>query len=204
MLIAAGVPVPHAVLVHGMITSGGKKMSKTMGNVLDPSTFVERFSAEALRYYLARHISSVEDTDMTEAGFTEAYNSYLANGIGNLTSRVMKMVERFDVEVEPSALPAASEVLDGEDIQEYHDAFKNVRIDKAADVVWGLIAFMDAYIAETEPFKTIEEDEEKARQDILWEVSVLLSPFMPETAETIQRCIEEKRPPETPLFRRVE
>jgi len=207
MLLSAKLPLPKRIFVHGMIVSDGKKMSKTLGNVLDPQEFIKKYSADALRYYLAREIGPTEDGDMTEERFVETYNANLANGIGNLVSRVMKMVEQYSVDLSDLMLPNVKDVLASEEAEEYHEAFARAAINEAADVVWTLLGFMDSYIQETKPFKTIEEDEDKAHRDIiflvekLWEVAILLEPFLPDTAELIQGAIQESKAPKN-LFPR--
>ncbi len=91
MLLSASLPLPKRLLVHGFITSRGKKMSKTLGNVIDPNALIIEYGGEAVRFFLARHISPFEDGDLTVESFKDAYNADLANGIGNLTSRILKM-----------------------------------------------------------------------------------------------------------------
>src|SRR4029077_16562394 len=81
MLLSAGLPLPKTLLVHGFITSGGKKMSKTLGNVIDPRELIKEYGAEAVRYYLMRYISPFEDGDLTVEHFKNVYNADLANGI---------------------------------------------------------------------------------------------------------------------------
>jgi len=207
MLLSAGIEQPKNIFVHGMILSDGKKMSKTLGNVIDPQDFIDEYGSEALRYVLARHINPVDDGDITSAVFKEIYNAHLANGLGNVVSRVMKMVEQYSVSLDEISFDSPERVLISDGAEEYREAFESFRIDKATDVLWGEIAFIDSYIQETKPFKTIEEDEEKARQDImflverLWEVAILLEPLMPETSEIIREAIEEGRAPEN-LFPR--
>src|SRR3989338_4064433 len=95
MLLSAGLPLPKAIYVHGHITSGGKKMSKTLGNVIDPEELLAEYGTEAVRYFLARHITPFEDGDITREAFKDAYNADLANGLGNLASRIMTLAQTY-------------------------------------------------------------------------------------------------------------
>ena len=209
MLLSAGLPLPQNLFVHAMVLSEGKKMSKTLGNVLDPVAFVDEYGTDALRYYLIREISPVEDGDMTHEKFKDAYNGHLANGLGNLVARIMKMATTYGVDFEALDLPEAQELLIKDRCAEYRDAFLRFRPDEAANVVWAEIGFMDAYIQDTKPFKTVKEDPDQAIYDVthlikrLWEVSLLLEPFMPETSDRIQEAIQEGEIPEN-LFPRKE
>ena len=112
MLLSAELSPSRQILINGFITSGGQKMSKSLGNVLDPLVFVKEYGADALRYYLARHMNSFEDSDMTEASFKEAYNANLANGLGNLVARVMTLAAKYLSE--PVAVPVSREAVFGE------------------------------------------------------------------------------------------
>ena len=93
MLLSAGLPLPKVILAHGLILSGGRKMSKSLGNVVDPVELIETYGADAVRYYLLRHVTPFSDADMTLESFKDAYNGNLANGLGNLVARVMKLAE---------------------------------------------------------------------------------------------------------------
>ncbi|MEK7179129.1 MAG: methionine--tRNA ligase, partial [Patescibacteria group bacterium] len=88
MLLSAKIPLPHTIFVHGLITSGGRKMSKTLGNIVDPFTVMNEYGTDALRYYLARQVHPFEDSDFTMEKFKEAYNANLVNGLGNFVARV--------------------------------------------------------------------------------------------------------------------
>ena len=93
MLMSAGLPLSKQIYIFGFVNSEGKKMSKSLGNVVSPFDLVEEYGTDAVRYYIARHLNTFEDSDFTEEKFKEAYNANLANGLGNLVSRVMKMAE---------------------------------------------------------------------------------------------------------------
>lgn len=201
MLMAAGLPNSHHVLVNGFINSNGQKMSKTIGNVINPLDLVNEYGTDALRYYLLREMSSFEDGDYTDEKFKEAYNANLANGIGNLTSRILKMSEDH--------LGQANNNFDEIEIDsEYVKAFNNFNIQKACDIVWQKIGIIDGLIQEKEPFKVIKEDKEKGIEIIsdliekLKEVSVLLNPLLPETAEKIKTAILENKKPESLFLRK--
>ncbi len=201
MLLSAGVPLPKTLLVHGFITSGGKKMSKSLGNVIDPEELLAEYGTDAVRYYLLRHVSPFEDGDITHEAFKDAYNAGLANGLGNLASRIMQLAQTHlekGTRPEPIALPAG-----------YAEAFDAFEIQRAADFVWDEIQFLDRKITETAPFKVIKTDVEAGKELIfkltqdLYRVARLLSPFMPETAEKIKTAVIENKKPEN-LFLRKE
>jgi methionyl-tRNA synthetase len=198
MLISAGIPLPKSLLVHGLITSGGHKMSKSLGNVIDPYELIEKYGHEAVRYYLAREVSPFEDGDMTKERFKESYNANLANGIGNLTSRIMKMAQ--------DNLEAPVAIAEWEDMSEYFAFYTTYEISKAADYVWNKIAELDKYIQDNQPFKVVKTDKEKGQKMIadlvvgLYSVARMLNPILPETSIKIKELIKANKTPETPLF----
>ncbi len=205
MLMSAGLPCSKRIIINGFIISDGKKMSKSIGNVIDPFDLIKRYGTDALRYYIAREVHPFEDSDMTEDRFKEAYNANLANGLGNSFSRIIKMAHSYEVNY--GKLPDIDEVLNKTETEKnYHKAFESFEINKASDHVWSKISFLDKVIDETQPFKKIKIDRPGAEKDIirlihgLWEISVLLIPLMPESAKSIMDAIEKRLPPETPLF----
>jgi len=204
MLKSADLSPTHHVLYHGFITSGGQKMSKSLGNVISPFELVERYGTDATRYLLLRHVHPFEDTDITWDRLNEWYTANLVNGLGNLVSRVMKMAENNlagPVLVEESALEGA-----------FTQKFDNYRFDEAFGLIFEHIGKGDAHIQETEPFKMLKsEDEntvaegkviiEKLVQHV-YRIGEHLVPLMPETAEKIKMAVRENKKPEN-LFPRI-
>lgn len=202
MLKSAGLPIPNFALVHGYITIDGAKMSKTTGNVVDPMEIIKEYGTDALRHYLLREISSQGDGDFSAARFKESYNAHLANGLGNLLSRVMKMAITNGVTPKLPADAAATPAMPG-----IAEAMEEFAIEKAMNIIWNEIQALDLRIQQTEPFKLIKTEPDKAKEVIaelvqrLWVVAVALEPFLPFTAVNIQKTIREHRMPE-PLFAR--
>ena len=202
MLLSAGLPLSKHIIIHGFINSGGQKMSKSLGNVIDPFEVVEKFGTDALRYWVAKEANTFEDSDFTWDKFKESYNADLANGLGNLTSRITKMAatnltEPVSILVDtiPDSFKAAIEVFD---------------IKKAAGIVWAEISTLDLLIQETKPFALAKTDPAKAKDIIknlvirLYNIGRMLNPILPETSETIKTLIQENKFPEKPLFPRID
>jgi len=201
MLLAVGIKPTDHVVIDGFVTGeGGVKMSKSLGNVVRPHDLVKEYGTDALRYYCLRELSPFEDSPFSIELFKSAYNANLANGIGNLTSRIMKMAE--------TNLESPVEISSIDFPKEYVDAFENFDIQKVAHVVWNKISLLDQKIQETQPFKLVKTEKEKGIQIItelvqgLAEVAQLLEPLLPETAQKIKQAIKANKPPATPLFAR--
>lgn len=201
MLMAAGVKNSHQIVVNGFITAdGGLKMSKTLGNVVDPKDIVAEYGIDALRYFLLREVSSFEDSPFTIERFRDAYNSGLANGIGNLSSRILTLSEKY--------LDKCPEIPEMSIPQEFFDILETFDIKKATDYIWIEIEKLDKFIQETEPFKVVKVDEEKGKELItkmvldLYTIARMLYPIMPETNIKLKKLIKENKKPETPLFAR--
>lgn len=201
MLMSIGLPLPKTYLIHGFITVGGKKMSKTLGNVIDPFDLIKRYGTDAVRYYLSREIPTTEDGDLTEEKFKEAYNANLANGLGNLTARIMKMAESY--------LENCPDLPEKSIPKNFMEAMNNFEINKAADIVWQKIGELDVKIQETEPFKLVKTDKETAIKIIkelivdLYTIGRMLNPIMPATSAIIKSTIKSNKMP-APLFLRKE
>jgi len=201
MLMSAKLLLPKTIFVHGFILSNGKRMSKTLGNVIDPFYLAEKYGVDATRYYLLREITPFEDGDITEEKFKEAYNANLANGLGNLTARIMKMSESY--------LGDKEQVISNEEFPaDYKNLMDNFELNKVMDLIWKKISELDLYIQRTEPFKLIKTDGKKAKEILvelvlgLQNIALMLKPFLPQASEKILKSIELNKMPET-LFPRV-
>lgn len=199
MLKSAGVKATDTVFYHGFINSGGHKMSKSLGNVIDPYALVERYGTDATRYIMLRHVHPTDDSDLTWEKMDEYYTANLVNGLGNLTARIMKMAEtHLDDVVTP--------IIYENDKKEYWDRFEFQTI---MDLTWSFIGDLDQYIQDTEPFKLVKENKLAAQEIItqlvqkLHVIAIRLRPVMPQTAETILAAIRENKKPEN-LFLRLE
>jgi methionyl-tRNA synthetase len=204
MLLSAGLPPSRQIVIHGFIQSGGEKMSKSLGNVIDPVAIVKEYGTDALRFYLARHIHPFEDSDFTMDKFKEAYNADLANGIGNLTSRVMKMAAEHLVVSPRSDLESGK----GSDLDDCQRALGGYHIQRAAEIISERVAALDRRIQESQPFKLAKTEPEKGKAVIselvvgLYSVARMLNPLMPETSRKIQELVKTNTMPIEPLFPR--
>jgi methionyl-tRNA synthetase len=200
MLDSAGIKNTDRVVYHGFITSGGQKMSKSLGNVIEPFALVQEYGADVLRYFLARHIHPFEDSDFTMERFIEVYNANLANGLGNLVARIMKLAEDHlekGTKPEVAAFP-----------KNYTDAFENFDGKGAIDEVFRAVQRLDQKITDTQPFKVVKTDPEAGNKLIfeltqeLYVIGRMLHPFMPRTSEVIKNAVIENKKPETLFPRR--
>ena len=201
MLMSAGMSPTDTIIYHGFITGeGGIKMSKSIGNVISPNEIAKKYGTDALRYFLLREISTFEDSPFTMERFKDAYNSGLANGLGNLTSRILTLAEKY--------LEKCPKIPEKSDFNSYFQFFEGFNIKQATDYVWNKIGELDKFIQDTEPFKVIKVDETKGKLLIsemvvrLYDIARMLNPILPETSNTIKRLVKTNKKPEQPLFLR--
>lgn len=194
MLMSAGLELPKQIAVHGWITVNGQKMSKTTGNVVDPLELVQKYPVEAVRYFLAREIPFVDDGDFSEEKFLIRYNADLANGLGNLTNRIISMIEKYSDSVIPETTTP-----DGDIIKTLEKAWKEYvkhmeiwRFDLALADAWKFIAYCDQQISDKKPWLLFKEGKSQEVKDFLHHLSealrhiaVMVWPIIPETAEKI-------------------
>jgi methionyl-tRNA synthetase len=212
MLMAVGLPPSKMIIINGFITGeGGIKMSKSLGNAVSPIDLINEYGTDAMRYYVLRALSAFEDSPFTPLRFNESYNAHLANGLGNLVSRVMKMAESLNIKAdleEVSELGVNNKKFDQNIVEEYHKAFTSFRIDRATDVIWKIVQDSDKKIHETEPFRLIKSDPAKAKEIIseimvsIELISILLQPIMPNTSQSIRKCLIEGKMPTASIFPR--
>ncbi|MEA1929630.1 MAG: methionine--tRNA ligase [Patescibacteria group bacterium] len=191
------------IFYHGFIISGGTKMSKSLGNIINPLDLVCEYGTDAVRYFLLRHVHPVEDGDVTPESFKEIYNAHLANGLGNLVSRILKMAVTNDVVLPLSSEPnlSSANVSEGAKLDDFE-------FNKAMDNIWEGVCGLDEEIERTQPFKKIKIDSREARADILSlltqlnQIAFRLQPFLPDTAAKIIDLITKHQVPDTPLFPR--
>lgn len=196
MLMALELPLPKRLLVHGHISSDGKKMSKTVGNVIDPNEVIDNYGLDAFRYFMARHIPTQDDGDFTWERFENAYNTELGNDLGNLVQRVASMITRYQSGV-------IGEIDGGEhDVQLYRDAMNVLKFNEALDEAWVRVRSVNQYLDSVKPWmvaknKDTDPDAAEHLSEILatcagslLQIAGLLVPFMPETARKIQATFE--------------
>lgn len=216
MLLSAKLPLPKELFVHGFVTVDGQKMSKSIGNVVDPVELVQKFGLDGVRYYLLREIPSTDDGDFSEEKFKLRYNADLANGLGNFASRVLTLSEKLN----PWSLSADMVSLDvkhaiTEVRKELAQAVDERRLHDAVAQIWRLVSLGDKMVNATEPW-SLKDDDPKKRQVlgellvVLAEIATLVAPFLPETAAVLQKCLNRSsetivavHKPEKPLFARL-
>lgn len=194
MLLSIGLPLPKAVYIHGFITVDGEKMSKTVGNIVDPFDLVKKYGLEPVRYFLLREIPSGEDGDFSYKKLEDRYNGDLANNLGNLVSRVAKLIEtklESELNFEARFLDREAEKQIEETRTAYERAINEFKLHEALAKLWELFNFANAFIDEKKPWADVGEHPEHFLETITTIIAViintaqLLEPFMPETADKV-------------------
>ena len=191
MLLALDLPLPKKLLVHGFVNVGGAKMSKTVGNVVDPMAIIEQYGQDAFRYYFSRHIPTLDDGDFTWEKFEAAYNGELANDLGNLVARIAKMVLNYQAGVVGDAIQAEH------DTAAYREAMDRLEFNRALDEAWVLVRGLNQYLETVKPWeiaKNLQTDHEAEAHlgevlahsvGSLMQIAHMLYPFLPHAANTI-------------------
>jgi methionyl-tRNA synthetase len=189
LLMAAGIELPQKVFVHGYLLMDGEKMSKSLGNVLDPFAVIDRFGSDALRFYLLRDVPFGQDGSVSTASFEQRYESELANDYGNLASRVIAMIVRYRdgiiVGGEPDALLLEDFAGLGERVA---DLLDRVELTNALDEIWQRVRRLNRYVEEQAPWQLAKDPQRSDDLDRVLRtlaeglrvVSVLLHPYLPD------------------------
>ena len=201
MLLSAGLALPKSIFVHGFINVDGQKMSKSLGNVVDPVELVKKYGVDAVRYYLLREIPSTEDGDFSYEKFEQRYNSDLAGGIGNLLARTIALVKKpnFKIKKPSSKIKKAVNATK----KEYKSHLEEFKFNESLKCIWELIAFCDKYINEEKPWEA-KENFSQVVCDVLFaleNIADFLAPFLPQTSEKIKVVVKYKK--SEPLFPRI-
>jgi len=179
MLMSAGLPNSRQIIIHGFVTNAGQKMSKSLGNVIDPFELVKKYSTEAVRFFIAYELNTFEDSDVTPERIHESYIAHLSNGLGNLVSRVAKMCEQNNIEV----LNCPTEF--DPKMTKHLDTYK---FNEALNYIWENITETDKEINIKKPWELSGEKAKQVLEDLVKRIQIIafnLQPFLPETAEKI-------------------
>lgn len=204
LLLSAGLPLPDELVIHGFLTANGRKIGKSTGNAISPDAFIQRYGADAVRYFLLRSIPAFDDGDFSSTRFAAVYESDLVNGIGNLVSRLVTLAVKSGL----ASVPASErDRLDSE----YESACREYRHDDALKAVWRRIDTVNRQIEATKPWETLQAGDLAAVRTVvvpwLQDLSVIarqIEPFLPTTAGRI-RGLLNANPLRTaePLFPRL-
>jgi methionyl-tRNA synthetase len=203
ILLALGLPLQKELYVHGYVTVGGKKMSKSLGNSLSPNEIIGKYGTDAFRYYFLRHVPSYEDGDFTWESFEAAYNNELANELGNAVQRTLAMVMKYQNGL-IGDIPGSEH-----DTGAYNEAIAACRFDRALDEVWQQVRGLNQFIDTEKPWQIAKTGDADHLREVLanqvsdlLQIAELLEPFLPETAARIVNIFESGivRPPQGTLF----
>jgi len=203
LLWAAGYEPPRGMVIHGYLLMDDKKMSKSLGNVLDPSDVIDRFGADALRFYCFREVSFGQDGSVSPAGFEARYEAELANDWGNLASRTLAMIDRYREGVVPdgetdAALEQGEDGLDGLD-GVVRTLLDDAELTQALEAIWSRVRRLNRYVEENRPWDLAKEGGDDDRLDaVLYNLAegirvlaLLLLPYMPVTSGKLLEALAE-------------
>jgi methionyl-tRNA synthetase len=201
LLMAAELELPRRMTIHGFLLMGEKKMSKSLGNVLDPFEVIDRFGADALRFYLFREVSFGQDGSISTAGFEARYETELANDYGNLASRVLAMVERYRVGVVPAEVPVDAVLAEDFDgvLPRFSELLDRAELSQALEEAWKLVRRLNRYVEETRPWELAKDEADPERLDeVLYSLveglrvtTLMLVPYLPRTSAQLLAALGE-------------
>ncbi|MCH7541171.1 methionine--tRNA ligase [Patescibacteria group bacterium] len=202
MLLSAGYELPKKIFAHGFFTVDGEKISKSLGNAIDPIALAEKYGVDALRYYLFKEIPFGNDGDFSHGRLEEVYNADLANGLGNLVARTAKLAEKLNLELNIDSNLNLKEKVS------FALLFEDLNFQKALEEIWHKYHNLDHYLEREKPWEI--KDKNVLKRILSYTVSEIikinqfLEPFLPKTAELINRQLLRKKITSTaPLFPRI-
>jgi len=206
MLMSAGLPNTKQILIHGFLTKDGKKISKSLGNVVDPIALAKKYGTEAVRYYLLAKVHPFNDSDFTYKSFEEAYNADLANGLGNLVARILTMADKFTegkvpkVDKDPDSHPlrTSNKLFTWKKAYEERKKYiERYEFHRAIEGVWKFIHTADKYIDENRPWELAKQGKQKEINwvvygllDSLHQLGYLIQSFLPATSRKIGEALQ--------------
>ena len=201
MLLGLGLPLPKVLLSHGFVLTNGAKMSKSLGNVVEPNEVLDKYGLPAFRYYFLRHADTFADADFTWEKYDAAYNNELANDLGNLVQRLATLCKK-------SNIVGLYDYVSPDD-STYDAIMSDLYFSKAFDYVWGNIQALNKRIDDEKPWVLVKEGKSEQAVKVLTglvksllDIATMLAPFLPDTAEKIKAIFtaEAIAPPKSPLF----
>lgn len=200
MLMSAGIELPKMVYIHGFLTVGGQKISKTIGNVIDPKVLVKKYGADAYRYFMLRENSIAEDGDFSEIALIRRINTDLANSLGNLVSRTLTLIEKFSGSKIPTPGKQNIEELDlnrlfNDKLRHATEHIEKFEFHHALEQIWEFINGTNKYVNDEKPWELAKTNNSHL-STVLYNsaeairlISALIAPFMPETAKKIAKQV---------------
>jgi methionyl-tRNA synthetase len=210
MLLSSNIPLPSKIIIHGFLTSEGEKMSKSLGNVIDPFLEIEKYGTDAVRYFLLSQIPLGQDYDFKREQFENIYNAHLANNLGNLVNRVHTLCIKDNIQAhmildtqEINNKPNSLSFLFKEEIdqfwKDYNQHMKSYEIHKALETVYKVLCFANKQMDITKPWILSKNDPQALIEilppflEFLRHVALMLSPFMPTTSQNIYNVLGIKK-----------
>ena len=210
MLLSAGLPNSKQIFIHGFIITGNQKMSKSLGNVINPFTLVKKYGTDPVRYYLLRHINPFEDSNFTIEKFEELYTADLTNGLGNLVSRIAGLVEQSELNIDKLLINHKLDLLKSNDSLD--KIIEEFRFDKFLSRIWRMVKEIDEDISKDTPWQLIKEHKDDVLLDCLKNyvtkilfIAYCLQPCLPSTSKKITKIFSAKKIKKgKPLFPRLQ
>jgi len=213
LLLALELPLPKKLFVHGYFTINSQKMSKSLGNVIWPEDLVEKFGVDGARYLLLSSLTYGQDGDISWEKLTEKYNADLANNLGNLVSRVIKLNENIKAKIgrEKPKIKNLEKLVDEDKSSSSPFAiarlFEEIKLKEILDKIWEQVAWANKYIEEKKLWRLVKNNPKEGKKVLIELLSLIsgvgqaLAPFMPETSMKIKEILEKGET--SPLFPRV-